>query len=231
MEMRRSRAKREGNLGMTTLRALVIGATGLVGRDLVRRLAARQDVSEVVALVRRDPGARPSVKVGYRVVDFDQLDHLDDAFAVDAVFTALGTTLGKTRDKAQYRKVEVAIPLSVVQRVHAAGATRCGVVSSVGASVTSRALYLRQKGELDDAIAALDWQRLVIVKPSTLRGVRDELRIAERLGAWVSPLVPQRYRAVDATRVAEVLVTEVLRTGSTVEVIENEVIRKYSEFS
>jgi uncharacterized protein YbjT (DUF2867 family) len=208
-----------------SIRALVIGATGLVGRDLVRRLAARSDVSEVVALVRRDPGARPSTKVSYRVVDFDRLEHLDDAFTVDAVFTALGTTLAKTRDKAEYRNIEVMIPLSVVQRAHAAGATRCGVVSSVGASPTSRALYLRQKGELDEAISALGWKRLVILRPSTLRGERKELRIAERLGIWVSPLMPPRYRAVDATRVAEVLVAEVLRDGPAAQILENESIR------
>ena len=208
------------------LRVLVIGATGLVGRDLVRRLAARPDVSEVVALVRRDPGARPSIKVSYRVVDFDRLDGLDDAFAVDAVFTALGTTAAKTRDQSEYRKIEVTIPLSVIQRAHAAGATRCGVVSSVGASASSRALYLRQKGELDDAIAALAWQRLVIVRPSTLRGERTERRLAERLGVWVSPLVPPRYRAVDASRVAEVLVQAVLGAGPVVEIIENEAIRR-----
>jgi uncharacterized protein YbjT (DUF2867 family) len=208
-----------------SIRALVIGATGLVGRDLVRRLAARSDVSEVVALVRRDPGARPSTKVSYRVVDFDRLEHLDDAFTVDAVFTALGTTLAKTRDKAEYRNIEVTIPLSVVQRAHAAGATRCGVVSSVGASPTSRALYLRQKGELDEAISALGWKRLVILRPSTLRGERKELRIAERLGIWVSPLMPPRYRAVDATRVAEVLVAEVLRDGPAAQILENESIR------
>jgi uncharacterized protein YbjT (DUF2867 family) len=207
---------------MTTFRTLVIGATGLVGRELVRQLAARDEVSEVVALGRRDPGARPSIKVSYRVVDFDHLDHLDDAFGVDAVFTALGTTAAKTRDKAQYRHIEVTIPLDVVQRAHAAGATRCGVVSSVGASATSRALYLRQKGELDEAITALGWQRLVIVKPSTLRGEREELRIAERFGVWLSPLVPARYRAVDATRVAQVLVEEVLRDGPAVHVVENE---------
>lgn len=206
------------------LRVLVIGATGLVGRDLVRRLAARDDVSEVVALVRRDPGARPSTKVSYRVVDFDRLDGLDDAFAVDAVFTAFGTTRRATPDKAQYRRIEVTIPLGVVQRAHAAGATRCGVVSSVGASSRSRALYLRQKGELDDAIAALAWQRLVIARPSTLRGARKDLRLGERMGVWLSPLMPARYRAVEASQVAEALVTEVLAAGSSREIIENEVL-------
>ena len=104
------------------IRALVIGATGLVGRHLVRRLAARADVAEVVALVRRDPGARPSIKVSYRVVDFDRLDGLDDAFAVHAVFTALGTTLRATPDKAQYRHIEVTLPRTVVERAHTAGA-------------------------------------------------------------------------------------------------------------
>jgi uncharacterized protein YbjT (DUF2867 family) len=207
------------------LRVLVIGATGLIGRDLVRLLAERDDVGEVVALVRRDPGPRPSIKVSYRVVDFDRLESLEDAFAVDAVFTALGTTRQATPDRARYRKTEVDIPLDVIRRAHAAGASRCGVVSSVGASATSRALYLRQKGELEEAVGRFDWQRLVIVRPSTLRGERREPRFGERVGALLSPLMPARFRVVDASRVAVRLVHEVFGPGPAIQVIENQELR------
>lgn len=208
------------------MRVLVVGATGLVGREVVRHLADRSAVTEVVALVRRAPPARESVKVSYRVVDFERLDHLDDAFAVDAVVCAIGTTARATPDPVRYRQVEVSIPLDVARRAREAGATRFGLVSSVGADPRSRATYLRQKGELEAALRAMDWPRLVIARPSTLKGDRREFRLAERLGIWLGALMPARYKPVAAERVAAELVAAVLRGGPTVELLDNVTLRR-----
>lgn len=208
------------------MKILVIGATGLVGRDIVRLAAEQKAVSQVTALVRRDPGARPSPKVLYRVVDFDHLgDGLEDAFAVDTVLCALGTTARATPDPARYRQVEVEIPLAVARRARAAGATRFGLVSSVGASPTSRSTYLRQKGELEQALAQMEWERLVIARPSVLAGTRGEFRLGERLGLVVGRLFPAAYRPVHARQVAAGLLAAVRRGGPAVEVLDNVTLR------
>jgi uncharacterized protein YbjT (DUF2867 family) len=187
-------------------RALVIGATGLVGRQIVRQLAARADIAEVVALVRRDPGPRPSIKVAYRVVDFDRLDQVAEVFAVDEVYSALGTTRRRTPDPAAYRHIEVEIPQAVLSRARAAGACVGGLVSSVGANPAARNAYLRQKGELEVAVTALDFPTLRIVRPSFLLGARDEFRFGERIGGalarLVAPLLPEAYRPIAASEVA-----------------------------
>jgi uncharacterized protein YbjT (DUF2867 family) len=205
---------------------LVIGATGLVGREIVQQAAERRDVSRVVALVRRDPGARPSPKVLYRVVDFDHLgDGLDDAFAVDTVLCAMGTTARVTPDPVRYRQIEVEIPLAVARRAQAAGATRFGLVSSVGASPTARTTYLRQKGELEQALQQMGWERLVIARPSFLAGKRDEFRLGERLGLLAGRLFPVAYRPVHASQVAAGVLAAVRRDGPAVEVLDNVTLR------
>lgn len=205
---------------------LIIGATGLVGREIVRQAAERSDVSCIVALVRRDPGARPSPKVLYRVVDFEHLgDGLDDAFAVDTVLCAMGTTARVTPDPVHYRQIEVEIPLAVARRAQAAGASRFGLVSSVGASPTARTTYLRQKGELEQALQQMGWERLVIARPSVLAGARDEFRLGERLGLLVGRLFPAAYRPVYASQVAAGLLAAVRRGGPAVEVLDNVTLR------
>lgn len=205
---------------------LIIGATGLVGRELVRQASERPDVSRIVALVRRDPGARPSPKVLYRVVDFEHLgEGLEDAFAVDTVLCAMGTTARATPDPARYRQIEVEIPLAVAARARAAGATRFGLVSSVGASPQARTTYLRQKGELEQALEQMGWQRLVIARPSFLAGQRAEFRLGERLGLLAGRFFPAAYRPVLACQVATGLLAAVRRGGPAVEVLDNVALR------
>ncbi|HET9065529.1 MAG TPA: NAD(P)H-binding protein [Gemmatimonadales bacterium] len=206
---------------MSLSRLLVIGGTGLVGRAVLQHAAARHVVEEIVALVRRDPGPRHSTKISYRVVDFNQLDAVADAFAVDAVISTLGTTARQTPDPAAYRRIEVDLPLEVATRAHAAGATRHALVSSIGASPDAGSIYLRQKAELERGIEALGWARSIVARPSVLLGQRDRLRPMERIGAAIGRLAPLRYRSIDADTVAAALVAALLRGGPAIEVLDN----------
>ncbi|WP_293224181.1 NAD(P)H-binding protein [Ottowia sp.] len=198
---------------MTSRRVAVAGATGLVGRCLVQQLCAEPAVAAVHGLARRPLGwTHP--KLHMHVVDFAALPALPP---VDEVYLALGTTIRQAGNQAAFRAVDFDANLAVARAAQAAGAGRAGLVSAMGANAKSSVFYSRVKGELEDALAALGFDALVIARPSMLRGDRavlgqpvraGELRWA-RLDALLRPLIPSNYRAIDAADVAAALCRQV----------------------
>lgn len=191
----------------------VAGATGLVGRCLVERLCAQPSVVAVHTLGRR-PLDLPHPKLHQHVVDFTALPALPP---LDEVYLALGTTIRLAGSRGRFRAVDFDANLVVARAAQAAGARRAGLVSAMGASTRSAVFYNRVKGELEEALAALHFDTLVIARPSMLRGDRDALgqpvRVGERLWARVDvllrPLLPANLRAIDATDVAAALEQQV----------------------
>lgn len=191
----------------------VAGATGLVGRGLVERLCAEPAVTVVHALARR-PLDLQHPKLRMHVVDFAALPALPP---LDEVYLALGTTIRLAGSQAAFRAVDFDANLAVARAAQAAGARRAGLVSAMGANARSSVFYSRVKGELEDALAALHFDALVIARPSMLRGDRDALgqpaRAGEqrwaRLDALLRPLIPANLRAIDAVDVAAALVRQV----------------------
>jgi uncharacterized protein YbjT (DUF2867 family) len=108
------------------------------------------------------------------------------------------------------------------------GATVFALVSSVGADATSRTFYLRTKGETEDALRALAFPSLTVLRPSLIGGERTERRrfeaLALRVFTLLAPLVPRRYRIVPADRIAQTLLTSTLESASGTRVIESEAI-------
>lgn len=197
--------------------AIVIGATGLVGSALVDRLAEADHVARVVTLTRR-PAPHASPKVENRVVDFDRLDAHADAFRGEWLFSCLGTTLRQAGSVAAQRRVDVDYPLAAARLADANGVRHCLIVSSAGADASSRSPYLRMKGEVDDAVEAMGFERVTIVRPSLLAGERDRARPGEVIGgvvlralAWVPGV--RRYRPIRGDQVAERLVRASRETG------------------
>lgn len=188
--------------------ALVLGATGLVGRALVRRLLDDARCSEVRVLARRAlPLAHPKLQV--TVVDFDALAAHAASFRVDHVFCCLGTTLERAGSPTAFRRVDFDYVVDAAHLSAQAGVAHFVWVSSIGADARSRAFYTRVKGEAEDAVAALPLARWSAVRPSLLLGEREERRPAEDLAARVlAPLAPlmrgplRRYRPIDADSVA-----------------------------
>lgn len=190
--------------------AIVIGATGLVGKALVQQLSQAPHIRQVVAITRR-PVDYDSDKVCNRVVDFDQLETAADAFTGDILFSCLGTTRKQAGSLEAQRKVDVDYQYNAAQLAAKQGVSHYLLVSSSGANAQSSSGYLKMKGELEQSIEALGFPRVSILQPSLLLGPRTQLRLGEKLGSWVLPvlcLLPglRRYRPIRGEQVAATMV-------------------------
>lgn len=191
----------------------VAGATGLVGRNLIQQLCADSSIARVQALVRRASGMK-APRLVEQVVDFADLPALPP---LDELYLALGTTIKVAGSRAAFRAVDLDANLAVARAAQAAGARRIGLVSALGASPKSSFFYNRVKGELEQALASLELEALVIARPSLLRGDRAALGQQPRAGeSWASradallrPVMPRGWRAIDAADVAAALVRKV----------------------
>lgn len=198
-------------------RALVAGATGLVGRALLDDLLASADTpprdlppyAGVLALRRGTSPVPPSTdpRLSWLSVDFGTLPVLPP---VDDVYIALGTTIRQAGSQAAFRAVDFDAVLAVARAARVAGAGRLGVVSALGADPQSRVFYNRVKGEMEAAVAALGYTTVVIAQPSLLDGDRTRLGQPSRTGEqWglallrpLARLLPRGMRPIAAKAVA-----------------------------
>jgi uncharacterized protein YbjT (DUF2867 family) len=209
----------------------IVGATGLVGRHVVRSLSGDPDVA-LHLLVRTDPLALPD-SVAQHVAPVDIWPQLFAEVRPDIAISCLGTTWKKSgKSEAAFRAVDHDLVLACASAARAAGASQLIAVSSVGASANSRNFYLRTKGETDDALNAMDFQRVDIIRPGLLVGERGgERRIGERLGIALSPLTDalmpgplRRYRSTPAAKVAEAIANLAKMGGAGRFIHENDAI-------
>ena len=205
---------------------MVLGATGLVGREIVRLLCADPGVDRIVVLTRRPFVAPDDPKLQMKVVDFDALDSAADSFAVDQIFCALGTTIKQAGSEPAFRRVDLEYPLTAAKLGVEHGARHFLLVSAVGASATSRVFYSRVKGELEDALRTLPYNSITIARPSLLLGDREEHRLGEEVGKRLGWLTPGRYRPVAASAVALSLVLAAREDRPGMHIIESEDIRR-----
>lgn len=186
---------------------LLVGATGLVGAECLALLLADPAVARVVVLARRTlEGVSASPKLVAHVVDFDHLESQADLFTADQMICCLGTTIGQAGSKERFRAVDFGIPLALAKLGAERGVRHFLLVSSLGADARSRVFYNRVKGELEDALSALRFRSLSVVRPSLLLGDRREFRLGERIAQRLAFLMPGKYAAIRARDVAAALV-------------------------
>jgi uncharacterized protein YbjT (DUF2867 family) len=196
--------------------ALLAGATGLIGRSLLPRLLEPDAYARVVVLARSAaPADARAPALDWRTVDFTRLPR--KLPAIDHAYIALGTTIRVAGSQEAFRAVDLDAVVAVARAARAAGATRLGVVSALGADARSAVFYNRVKGEMEAAVAGLGYEAVVIAQPSLLLGDRGALGqpvrsgevFAARFLGPVMGLVPRTFRPIKAEAVAGALVAAV----------------------
>lgn len=206
-------------------RVLIAGATGAVGREVLRlALADEKQVERVIAPTRR--ALSPHPRLENPLVDYTQLTGTEPWWDVDAVICTLGTTIRKAGSQEAFRRVDHEYPLVVARHALMHGARAYALNSSVGANAESKSFYLRTKGEVERDLDALGYCSYTIVRPSVIWAERQEVRLGESIAILaltaLKPVVPRRYRVVPAARIAKALLDRALAGVPGKKVLESE---------
>ena len=160
--------------------AIVLGASGLVGTELVHQLLNSSEFEKVKTFVRRSLGIS-NPKLEEHLIDFDNLSSWKQDLIGDSLFSCMGTTLKTAGSKEKQYMVDYTYPFQCIEAAIQNGTKQIILVSSIGAKASSSNFYLRMKGELEEAIKKLNPSNFIVFRPSILDGNRVESRPAEYL--------------------------------------------------
>ncbi|MFN8357313.1 MAG: NAD-dependent epimerase/dehydratase family protein [Spirosomataceae bacterium] len=166
--------------------ALVVGANGLVGSQLLFQLLNDSRYQQVITLVRRSMHLKHP-KLDERLVDFDALSKTD--WQADDIYCCLGTTIRTAGSQEAFRKVDFTYPLEVAKLGLERGTKQFLIVTALGSDAVSSIFYSRVKGEIENAIKGLPYETIHIFRPSMLLGDRKETRIGESIAKVVTKVI------------------------------------------
>lgn len=192
--------------------AIILGATGLTGGELLHKLL-RDDRYENIKLFSRSPIGVKNDKIEEHLGDLLQLEDYADSFKADEVYCCIGTTQSKTPDEETYHKIDYGIPVTAAKLAKQNEIPRFLVISALGADENSRFFYNRTKGEMERDVLAQEIKETYIFEPSLIAGKRDENRPFEAVSKTlmsvgnhllIGPL--KKYRSIHAGTIADAMI-------------------------
>lgn len=209
-------------------RALILGSTGLVGQILLKKILDDDYFTSTTALVRKPTGISHT-KYFELVVDFEKLNQPIDA---EIVFCCLGTTMKIAGSKEAFRKVDFKYPTKIAE-LQKSISKKFILISSLGANPNSAVFYNQTKGQTEEALKKMNYESLVILRPSLIDGNREKTNQPARLGEKVSSVLFKalnpllighlaRYRAVTPDKIANQMIKQAKSQTVGITVIESE---------
>ncbi len=197
---------------MIKRKAIVIGATGLIGKTCVELLLNDTEYESVTVLVRRKTNLiHPKLKE--EITDFSRLTNHAHALAGDDLFCCLGTTIRQAGSQNAFFKVDFTYVYEAARIAAQNGVRQFLLVSALGANSQSKIFYNRVKGQLEEAVYALGFKSVHIFRPSFLMGKRTEFRIGEKIAIILFRLLElvligrwRKYRAIESDVVAKAMI-------------------------
>lgn len=194
---------------MESKSAILVGASGLVGGELLNLLLNSEEYSKVIVLGRRSLNLEHP-KLEEIIVDFERLDQYQEKFSVDEIFCCLGTTIKKAKSKEAFKKVDVDYVLSLAKIAKEMKVEKFLIVSSIGADKQSAIFYSKMKGLVEEGLKEIGFSSLYIFRPSLLLGQRQEVRSGESAAAFLSKGLSflmlgglRKYKPIEAKVVAK----------------------------
>ena len=209
------------------MKALIVGASGLIGNELLKAILGHPIYTSVVILVRKKLLIEHS-KLTQLIFNFDNPDLNNDLLAVDVVFCTLGTTMKNAGSKEAFIKVDYEYPLLIAKLCVLKNIPQFHIVTAMGANLNSSIFYNQVKGRIENDIQQLGIKYTIIYRPSMLLGQRNEVRNGEKIGqvimsfldfAFVGSL--KKYRAIKGTTVAQVMLQMSLKADNMHQVLES----------
>jgi len=199
--------------------AIVIGASGLVGSFVTLKLLEDNSYEKVKVFVRRSLDITHK-KLEEHIVNFEKIDAWKEFLIGDELYSALGTTIKKAGSKEAQYKIDFTYQYDAAEAASQNGVKNYFLVSSAGADYKSSNFYLRMKGNLDEKVQQLNFERIRIFRPSFLEGLRSEKRLGESIGikiaGIVTKLIPalKKYKPINASLVADAMIKSANQTSS-----------------
>ena len=171
------------------LKIALVGATGLIGKAIVRQSTGREDM-RLFGVARREMALPTGARMELFIADPHNWGDVFADIRPDVLISALGTTWKKSgRDEAAFRAVDQELVLDTARAAQQYGVKRLVSVSSIGADPQAKSFYPKVKGEVERDLLKIGFDRLDILRPGLLRGTRGgDRRLAERVGIAVSPI-------------------------------------------
>jgi len=213
-------------------KAIILGASGLIGSTLLDILLTEPEYTEVFILVRKEI-ALTHKKLTQIVVDFDKLDSYADEITGHAIFCCLGTTQKNTPNKNTYRKIDHDYPVKTAQIGAKNGVEQFHIVTALGANAYSSIDYAKLKGETEEDVKKSGLKNIFIYQPSMITGDRKEKRPLEKvitvIMRVINPLLIgnlKKYRSIPAKTIALAMFKQSLTNNEGIFVYPSDKIKE-----
>ena len=192
--------------------AIIVGATGLTGSNLLHQLLQDKDFTTVKVFVRRATGIVHSKMQEY-IIDFTAIEQIKEYITGDVLFSCLGTTIKQAGSRENQHLVDFTYQFAFAKLAADNGVSDYVLISSASANAKSMFFYTKIKGELEQAVKKLPFLRIRILQPSILQGERKNKRAGENAGVKIIDMLGnilpflKKYRSITGEELAKAMIT------------------------
>jgi uncharacterized protein YbjT (DUF2867 family) len=204
----------------------ILGASGLIGHEVLKLALENKEVEHVTILVRKSLNLNHP-KLREVITDFKNLNDLESKITGDALICCLGTTRKKTPNLNEYKAIDYGLTINIAQLAQKLNVQQVHLISAIGADPNSKIFYNKLKGETEQALIKMDFPQTIIYRPSLLIGKREEFRFGELIAQKLAPIFDLflfgsliKYHSISANLIANAIINRIFIDRDSLQIIE-----------